>query len=270
MAKPIGGILFGIVFWSVARRVRHDTIKDYLMVSAYGIILLFTSNQATDLIIALYPPFGLVTVSFMGLSSYMLLIGIYSSAISISQDSKLRQSIRTLAMWESNLLDSIGSAQVEQEVFRKVMPLVKRQLDNSREETGIQSLLTDEDVKQYLDEVLIEVKKVKKRVALCLIWIYWCEGSGAVQVTSSCTQHKNPLCRIEALETAHQEDDNNKGRTLNYDKEKYREMILDSAETVLGIFGFDRPVYGDSKKRRGKWSQELIHEREKDIQTEMT
>ena len=83
-------------------------------------------------------------------------------------------------------------------------------------------------------------------------------------MTSSCTQHKNPLCRIEALETAHQEDDNNKGRTLNYDKEKYREDDnFISAETVLGIFGFDRPVYGDSKKRRGKWSQELIHEKRK-------
>ena len=25
-----------------------------------------------------------------------------------------------------------------------------------------------------------------------------------------------------------------------YDKEKYKEMILDAAETVLGFFGFDR------------------------------
>ncbi len=27
-----------------------------------------------------------------------------------------------------------------------------------------------------------------------------------------------------------------------YDKEKYKEMILESAETVLGYFGFDRTV----------------------------
>jgi hypothetical protein len=37
-------------------------------------------------------------------------------------------------------------------------------------------------------------------------------------------------------------------------------MILDAAETVLGTFGFDRSVYGDSKKRKGKWWQELIQE----------
>jgi len=46
-------------------------------------------------------------------------------------------------------------------------------------------------------------------------------------------------------------------------------MILDAAETVLQTFGFDRTMYGDSKKGKGKWWQELIHEREKDIQTEI-
>jgi len=78
------------------------------------------------------------------------------------------------------------------------------------------------------------------------------------------TQHKNPLLRIAAL------DSQDEGKTPNYDKEKYREMILDAAETVLGTFGFDRTVYGDSKKRKGKWWQELVQERKKDIETEMT
>jgi hypothetical protein len=36
----------------------------------------------------------------------------------------------------------------------------------------------------------------------------------------------------------------------HYDKEKYKEMILDAAETVLGFFGFDRSAYGDIKNRR--------------------
>jgi hypothetical protein len=30
------------------------------------------------------------------------------------------------------------------------------------------------------------------------------------------------------------------GEELNYDKEKYREILLEAAETVLGYFGFDR------------------------------
>jgi hypothetical protein len=46
-------------------------------------------------------------------------------------------------------------------------------------------------------------------------------------------------------------------------------MILDATETVLGTFGFNRTVYGDTKKRMGQWWQELVHEREKEIQTEI-
>jgi hypothetical protein len=51
-------------------------------------------------------------------------------------------------------------------------------------------------------------------------------------------------------------------------------MILDAAETVLGIFGFDRTVYGNFEKikkgRRRKWYKELREGRIKDIQTEMS
>ena len=62
-----------------------------------------------------------------------------------------------------------------------------------------------------------------------------------------------------------------KANTL-YDKEKYKEMILDAAETVLGHFGFDRTSYGNKKmisKRKWWWMEELGQERERDIRTEV-
>jgi hypothetical protein len=57
-----------------------------------------------------------------------------------------------------------------------------------------------------------------------------------------------------------------------YDKDKYREMILDAAETVLGYFGFDRTLYGvdhKNNRKKKKWYDELQEERTKDIQSEM-
>jgi hypothetical protein len=163
MAKPIGGILFGIAFWIITRRISQHAIKDYLIVSAYGTVLLFTSNQAIDLIVAPYPPFGLVTISFIGLSSYMLLIGIYSSAMSISKDSGLRKIIDKMAVKESKLLGSIGFAQMEQELFMRITPVVRRHAKNIEEETGIMTSLTDEDIKQYLNDVMTEVRKLDKK-----------------------------------------------------------------------------------------------------------
>jgi hypothetical protein len=79
--------------------------------------------------------------------------------------------------------------------------------------------------------------------------------------------HKSPLCRVESI------DSTNRVRgKLNYDKEKYKEMILDAAETVIGYFGFDRSVYGNKKNigpRKWRWLQELRQERENDIRTEV-
>jgi hypothetical protein len=55
-----------------------------------------------------------------------------------------------------------------------------------------------------------------------------------------------------------------------YDKEKYKEMILDAAETVLGFFGFDRTAYSNNKKiRRKNWYEELREQRAREIETEM-
>lgn len=58
---------------------------------------------------------------------------------------------------------------------------------------------------------------------------------------------------------------------VSSDREKYREMILDAAETVLGYFGFDRNIYGNKKNTgasKWRWLQELKQEREEDIMIE--
>ena len=160
--KAAGGILFGVGLWTVARSIRKGNIvRNYMIVSAFGFALLFVSNQDIVLSVAFYPPFGLATASFLGLSSYLILVGIYSSAISVSEDSTLRQSIRDFAMKESRLLDSIGTAHMEQEIQKKVIDFTKRNQDRMAEETGIQSSLSEEDVKEYFQQVIREVKVQK-------------------------------------------------------------------------------------------------------------
>lgn len=163
-SKPVGGILFGIAFWTIARRLRQTSsvVSSYMIISAFGLVLLFTSNQAVVLLASTFPPFGLATTSFVGLSSYLLLVGIYSSAISVSEDSKLRQSIKQFAMSEPKLLDSIGTAQMEQEIQRRVLIITKQNQTRMAEETGIQTSLTDDDVKEYLEQVIEEVMKEKR------------------------------------------------------------------------------------------------------------
>jgi len=159
VSKAAGGILFGFAFWTIGRTIRgRSLVKDYVNLSALGFALLFVSNQGIVLTNAFYPPFGLATASFMGLASYMIFVGIYSSAISVSEDSTLRQSIRTVALKETKLLDGIAMAQMEQQIQNRVIEIAKRNQDQMTEETGIQSSLSEDEMKQYLAQVIREVK----------------------------------------------------------------------------------------------------------------
>jgi hypothetical protein len=53
----------------------------------------------------------------------------------------------------------------------------------------------------------------------------------------------------------------------NYDEEKYLEMLLDSAEAVLSVFGFNRSLYGFEKKKGNHWGDEIYQQRKSDIES---
>ena len=99
----------------------------------------------------------------MVLASYLISIGVYSSAVSISQDTKLRQSLRKSVEQQSNLLDNIGSSQMEQEVQKKVVKVMKELSYQTEEKTGIQTSLEEQDIKEYLNKVIEEVKEKRKQ-----------------------------------------------------------------------------------------------------------
>lgn len=158
VSKPVGGILFGVAFWIMAKALKHTSvIRDYMIISAVGIIMLFVSVQGS-VIFATYPPFGLMTVSFIGLSSYMTFIGLYSVAMSVAGDISLRQTIRKTAIEQSRFIDSIVTAQVEQEIEWRVLRVAKKHTSVLEKETGVEPSLTGDDLKLYLQEVLSEVK----------------------------------------------------------------------------------------------------------------
>jgi DNA polymerase elongation subunit (family B) len=94
-----------------------------------------------------------------------------------------------------------------------------------------------------------------------------------IQYIYTNSKHNNPLCRVVPLEILHkgEKDSKENDKTLNYDKDKYREMVLDATETVLGYFGFNRTVYENPRnnRKKKKWYDELHEERTRDVRTEM-
>jgi hypothetical protein len=164
-SKPVGGILFGAAFYSIGRRSggaspNGNFIRDYMTLAAYGVVLFFVSSQNT-VAQPTYPPFGVIAASFVGLSAYMMFLGLYSSAISVSQDVKLRQSIRRSAIEEVKFLKNIGTAQMEQELQKRVLTIAKKSSENMTQETGVQPSLSEQDMKEYLEIIIKEIKATK-------------------------------------------------------------------------------------------------------------
>ena len=75
------------------------------------------------------------------------------------------------------------------------------------------------------------------------------------------SQHQDPLSRVVPAQFIWNNDN------LDYDREKHKEMLLDASETVLGIFGFDRTLFG--KKKDKKWWMQLRRNREADMNAEI-
>ena len=70
-----------------------------------------------------------------------------------------------------------------------------------------------------------------------------------IQYVYTDSQHQNPS------EQGYTSRRLNNNFGIEYDREKYKEMLLDASETALGIFGFDRTLYGKPKDK--KWWMQL-------------
>jgi hypothetical protein len=156
------GIIFGTAFLSVARTVQKGSfLRDNMIIAAYGFLLLMIAGTGTASQGA-YPPFGLASVSFVGLAGYMIYTGLYTSAISVSQDTMLRALIKKSANDQSRLIDSIGKAEMEKELQSRVLKVVKENSESMVWKTGIEPSMTDEDVKRYLESVIKELNLENK------------------------------------------------------------------------------------------------------------
>jgi hypothetical protein len=131
-------MLFGVAFWMVGRSLKDKSISDYMKFSAFGIILLSMSNQDSGLYLLSYPPFGIPTSTFVGISSYMLFVGIYYSSISVYLNTEVRKSIDKSVEQEFEFVSKIGISQMEHEIESRVKELTKRSARTLEEKSGIE------------------------------------------------------------------------------------------------------------------------------------
>lgn len=156
--KQVGGILFSMVFLLASTKIKRTMLKSSLFVTAVGITVLFGSLEIGTLLYAVYPPFGLVTISFMPIGSYLVLNGIFASAINVSRDSELRRELYKSAERQLNILGTIGVTQMERDLLKKFKSMEKAAVMTGRTEEDYSE---DEDVKDIVRDVLQELRSRK-------------------------------------------------------------------------------------------------------------
>ena len=158
LSKPIGGLIFGIAFWNTARTVSYEKkIRTCMLISGWGIFLIFAANQGITQQTTPFPPFGIPTITILNIAAYLALLGIYNSAKLVSVNNNLRKSIYQHAL-RSELLHSIGRAEMEKEVQKTVNEIIRSQ--NILEREKVTRAEFDEiELGKYLDQVIKEVRK---------------------------------------------------------------------------------------------------------------
>lgn len=159
LSKPIGGLTFAIAFWKIAKTVSYEkNVRTYMIISGWGILLIFSADQALVQSLAPYPPFGLVTITVVAISSYLILFGIYNSASLISANNELRKAIYKHTS-ESRLLRSIGQAELQKEI-RKTVDKITRDKAQFIDKSESELITIDEkELGKYIDFVVKELKK---------------------------------------------------------------------------------------------------------------
>jgi hypothetical protein len=143
--------------------VYDNRIRKSLLISSIGIAILFGTLEISPLQYHVYPPYGFITQAFIPLGTYLLFVGIFTSARNISRDAELRKEFYKNASSQLALLRSIGVSQMEREIEKEVKSIEKRLQETAAESHLEEQHLDEENVKEILHDVLNELYYSKSK-----------------------------------------------------------------------------------------------------------
>jgi hypothetical protein len=156
-SKLIGGLLFGIPFWTIAKTIHNLTIKASMTIAGFGFVFLFLTNQVHGIVVTPFPPFGITTSLFFGVSSFLVMTGLYCSAIYIAENKDIRRVIRDDIL-KYDLLSHISNRFIEDKTINYINQIKK----SSKNELFVdynRLFLNDREIKQYVKDVINEISK---------------------------------------------------------------------------------------------------------------
>jgi hypothetical protein len=152
------GILFGISFFILSRHLAYGRMKYYLSICGIGIMIIVSSNISQILVLATFPAWAIISVSFILPASFLMLIGIDSATFYIASDIVLRKSLNKLRS-QFEFFTSLSSTKSLEDMERKVNSISREIYDKQETEALFATKPELKDITKYVSEIIAEMKK---------------------------------------------------------------------------------------------------------------
>ena len=161
----------------------------------------------------------------------------------------------------SKLFDCQSSEEVLTTGYENALLYITQSIDKLMNgEVQITDLVISKLLRQNIEKYRSLFPHVAAAIRLNVSGVIASRGDN-IQYVHTDSNHTDPLYRITPARLI---------SSKNYDKEKYLEILLDAAEAVLSVFGFNRSLFSFDKKKNHHWWNEIYQQREKDIQSAKT
>jgi hypothetical protein len=134
----------------------NQVFKGYLLPLAYGLFLLFASTQPNIFSRVLYPPFGLITILFSGLSLFLIFAGFYSSSMYVTRNHYFSKTFVD-RFYQSEFFKTIAKSELEIRVKKVFKNIQKDNLLDVSEKESIDDFNEDQ-VSKVIEFVKDELK----------------------------------------------------------------------------------------------------------------
>jgi DNA polymerase elongation subunit (family B) len=157
----------------------------------------------------------------------------------------------------SKLFDYNKARDVETTGYENALLYITQSIDKLMNgEVQITDLVISKLLRQNIEKYRALFPHVAAAIRLNVSGVITNRGDN-IQYVHTDSNHTDPLQKITPAKLI---------SSQNYDREKYLEMLLDSAEAVLAVFGFSRSIFGFDKKFNLCWD-EPYQQRERDIES---
>ena len=158
----------------------------------------------------------------------------------------------------SKLFDCQSSEEVLTIGYENALLYITHSIDKLMNgEVQITDLVISKLLRQNIEKYRSLFPHVAAAIRLNISGVIASRGDN-IQYVHTDASHADPLYRITPARLI---------SSKNYDKKRYLEMLFDSAEAVLSVFGFNRSLFGFDKKKARHWYDEINQQRERDIES---